>query len=155
MSKHLRNTSSVFFLHYRGLTLPHHTFDRTQTERCQQTPQQKRAGSSYDRSSSILLRDDHIVLLAIDALLALHTSFKKWRNRRRTLQALAELDDRQLRDIGLERGDYESYCALSDDDAPLGRLSKAPSEQGVSFEQTRQTNGFLRSDRAHEVRIKM
>jgi hypothetical protein len=26
------------------------------------------------------LRDDHIVLLAIDALLALHASFKKWRD---------------------------------------------------------------------------
>ena len=49
---------------------------------------------------SVLLRDDHIVLLAIDALLALHASFKKWRKYRRTLRALADLDERQLRDIG-------------------------------------------------------
>ena len=32
-----------------------------------------------------------------------------------TLQALADLDDRQLRDIGLARDDYKSYCALGDD----------------------------------------
>jgi hypothetical protein len=51
----------------------------------------------------VLLRDDHIVLLAIDALLGLHASFKKWRNHQRTLRALAELDERQLRDIGLTR----------------------------------------------------
>ena len=49
---------------------------------------------------SVLLRDDHIILLAIDALLALHASFKKWRKYRRTLRALAGLDERQLRDIG-------------------------------------------------------
>lgn len=42
---------------------------------------------------SVLLRDDHIVLLAIDALLALHASFKKWRKYRRTLRALADLDE--------------------------------------------------------------
>jgi hypothetical protein len=50
-----------------------------------------------------LLRDDHLVLLAIDAVLALHASVKRWQNRRRTLQALADLDERQLRDIGLTR----------------------------------------------------
>ena len=50
-----------------------------------------------------MLRDDHIVLLAIDALRALHGSFKQWLNRRRTLRALADLDERQLRDIGLAR----------------------------------------------------
>ena len=52
-------------------------------------------------SKSVLLRDDHIVLFAIDCLLALHARFKNWRHRRQTLRALAQLDDRQLRDIGL------------------------------------------------------
>jgi uncharacterized protein YjiS (DUF1127 family) len=59
-----------------------------------------------------LLRDNHIVLLAIDALLALHTSFKKWRSRRRTLRALADLDERQLRDIGFTRDDALYGAAL-------------------------------------------
>jgi hypothetical protein len=51
----------------------------------------------------VLLRDDHIVLLAIDCLLALHASFENWRHRRQTLRLLAELDEHQLRDIGLTR----------------------------------------------------
>ena len=54
-------------------------------------------------ASSVLLRDDHIVLLAIDALLALHASFKKWRNYRRTLRVLAVLDETQLSNLS-ERG---------------------------------------------------
>lgn len=49
----------------------------------------------------VLLRDDHVVLFAIDCLLALHAGVKKWRSRRRTLRALAQLDERQLHDIGL------------------------------------------------------
>lgn len=60
-------------------------------------------GRAAYKAPSILLRDDHIVLLAIDALLALHASLKRWRKRRRTLRALADLDERQLRDIGLTR----------------------------------------------------
>jgi uncharacterized protein YjiS (DUF1127 family) len=54
---------------------------------------------------NVPLRDDHIALLAMDAVLAFHASFKKWRSRRRTLRALADLDERQLRDIGLTRDD--------------------------------------------------
>jgi uncharacterized protein DUF1127 len=50
------------------------------------------------------LRDDHIVLLAIDCLLALHAKFENWRRQRRTLRALAQLDEHQLRDVGLTRG---------------------------------------------------
>ena len=49
------------------------------------------------------LRDGHIVLLAIDVLVTLHAAFRKWRHRRRTLRALDELDEHQLRDIGLKR----------------------------------------------------
>lgn len=102
----------------------------------------KEVGKNYNSSatrdaSSALLRDDHIVLLAIDALLALHASFKKWRKRRRTLQALADLDERQLRDIGLTRdevlletspklvGHHNCYRALSGlDEKQLSDLSE-------------------------------
>ena len=62
------------------------------------------------------LRDDHLVLLTINRLLALHAAFKRWRKRRKTLQALADLDERQLRDIGLTRDQvhYEPLAELED-----------------------------------------
>src|SRR5262249_30668787 len=65
------------------------------------------------------LRDGHLVLLAVDGLVALQASFKKWRNHRRTLRALADLDERQLRDIGLTReiallGHQTDYPALAE-----------------------------------------
>lgn len=50
------------------------------------------------------LRDDHLVLIAIDAVLALHGAVQQCLERRRTRHALAELDDRLLRDIGVSRG---------------------------------------------------
>ena len=58
------------------------------------------------------LRDDHLVVVTIDRLLALQAAFKRWRKRRKTLRALADLDDRQLRDIGLTRDDrhYRRAC---------------------------------------------
>ena len=112
MSKQLRSTPSVF-VQYEDFNPAERTKIRVQS--CGKTLEQNRGGPSRDHNSSVLLRDDHIVLLAIDALLALHASFEKWRHRRRTLQALADLDDRQLRDIGLARDDYKSYCALGDD----------------------------------------
>src|SRR5262245_59996704 len=60
------------------------------------------------------LRDDHLVLLTIDRLLALHAAFKRWHKRRKTLRALADLDVRQLRDVGLTRdqGHYEPLAEL-------------------------------------------
>jgi uncharacterized protein YjiS (DUF1127 family) len=64
---------------------------------------QNSGGSGTRKNASALLRDDHIALLVMDAVLAFHASFKKWRSRRRTLRALADLDERQLRDIGLTR----------------------------------------------------
>jgi hypothetical protein len=116
MSKHLR-TVPIVFLHYHGLTLPERTADRTQLEGGQAELQQKRDGSCQHQASFVLLSDDHVVLLAIDALLALHASFKKWRSLRRTLLALGDLDERQLRDIGLTRdGDQYSSLAGSDED---------------------------------------
>jgi uncharacterized protein YjiS (DUF1127 family) len=62
------------------------------------------------------LRDDHLVLLTIDRLLALHAAFKRWRKRSKTLHALAELDDRQLRDIGLTRDDWHYHALAGHDD---------------------------------------
>jgi Domain of unknown function (DUF1127) len=68
------------------------------------------------KSSPGPLREGHIVLLAVDVLVTLHASFRKWRNHRRTLRALADLDDRQLRDIGLTRDEAlhgKSYRTLT------------------------------------------
>jgi uncharacterized protein YjiS (DUF1127 family) len=64
------------------------------------------------KSSPGLLREGHIVFLAVDVLVALHASFRKWRNHRRTLRALADLDEHQLRDIGLTRGEALSDTAF-------------------------------------------
>jgi uncharacterized protein YjiS (DUF1127 family) len=93
--------------------------------------------STSPKTSSVLLRDDHIILLAIDGLLALHALFKKWRSRRRTLKELANLDERELRDIGLTRdeafsktpfellGRNTTYWTLADlDDQPSSGETK-------------------------------
>jgi uncharacterized protein YjiS (DUF1127 family) len=61
------------------------------------------AENTVCRQSPPSPRDRHIILLAADWLVALRASLKQWRNHRRTLQALAELDEHQLRDIGLTR----------------------------------------------------
>lgn len=58
-----------------------------------------------NNNRSAALRDDHLILAVIDGLVCLHASLKRWRSRRRTLRALADLDERQLRDIGLMRND--------------------------------------------------
>jgi uncharacterized protein YjiS (DUF1127 family) len=63
------------------------------------------------KASSAQLREDHIVLLAIDAVLAAHAAVRRWLKLRRTRRALAELDDRQLRDIGITRS--EAMCESS------------------------------------------
>lgn len=102
-----------------------------------QPTKQNDASTVDPRISAYLLKDDHLVLLAIDGLLALHARFKAWRARRRTLKALADLDERQLRDIGLSREDmlfagsvrlprrYESYRALAElDESELSNLSE-------------------------------
>jgi|SRR4029450_6408203 uncharacterized protein YjiS (DUF1127 family) len=59
------------------------------------------------------LRDSHIVLYAVEASITLYASLKEWRNRRRTLRSLADLEEHQLRDIGLTR-DETGYHALND-----------------------------------------
>lgn len=69
--------------------------------------------SAVPNGSPAPLRDGHIVLLAVDVLVALHASFKKWRKYRRTLRALDDLDEHQLRDIGLTL-DENGYRALGE-----------------------------------------
>jgi uncharacterized protein YjiS (DUF1127 family) len=69
---------------------------------------------SLKSPASSILRDDHLVLLTIDRLLALHAVFNRWWKRRKTLHALAELDDRQLRDIGLTRDDWHTLASHED-----------------------------------------
>ncbi len=64
---------------------------------------QKQKRKEPRKTEAVLLREDHIVLLAIDGLLALHAALKRYLLRRRTRQILATLDDRQLKDIGLTR----------------------------------------------------
>lgn len=68
---------------------------------------------STSRKKPAPLRDSHIVMYAVDALVALYASFKKWRNRRLTVRALADLNEHQLRDIGLTR-DETGYRALDE-----------------------------------------
>ena len=73
------------------------------------TPDIRKAGKQRPKrkdpreTKAALLRDDHIVLLAIDGLLALHAAMKRYFSQRRTRKILSALDDRQLRDIGLTR----------------------------------------------------
>jgi len=62
-------------------------------------------------SGPVLLRDDHIVLLAIDGLLTLHAAAKRYFAGRRTRRILSALDDRQLRDIGLTRDEISCTAA--------------------------------------------
>jgi uncharacterized protein YjiS (DUF1127 family) len=60
---------------------------------------------SFDLQKNAAFRDSHIVISVVEALAAFYVSFRRWRGRRRTRKALAELDERQLHDIGLTRGD--------------------------------------------------
>ena len=86
------------------------------------TTDYKSAGSE---NRPVLLRNDHVVLWAIDALLALHTALVRWRSRRRTFRALAGLDEKQRRDVGLTRGCHQSYRALAElDDTQFCHLSE-------------------------------
>ena len=51
-----------------------------------------------------LSQGNHVLLLVVDAIVAVHSAFGRWLSRRRTRRTLANLDDHQLRDIGLTRG---------------------------------------------------
>ena len=95
MSTLFRSPPAIFVKH-ENLPLPGATTFTTPTERPRPRPEP-------GCKSAPVLRDDHIVSLLIDALVTLHLSFKKWRTHRRTLKALAGLDERQLHDIGITR----------------------------------------------------
>ena len=81
-----------------------------------EAPKRKHGTSALWGHPPAPLRDGHVVLLAVDVLVALHASFKRWRNYRRTLRVLADLDEDQLHDIGLTREEallgHQSYRAL-------------------------------------------
>src|SRR4029078_4389827 len=64
--------------------------------------------SAGNENRSAPLRNDHVILWAIDGLLALHAVLVRWRSRRRTFRALADLDEEQLRDVGLTRSHHKS-----------------------------------------------
>ena len=55
------------------------------------------------QTGPVLLRDDHILLLLMDAGLAVYSTVRRWWERRRTRRALADLDEHQLRDIAVTR----------------------------------------------------
>jgi len=81
--------------------------------------------SAGNENRSAPLRNDHVILWAIDGLLALHAVLVRWRSRRRTFRALADLDEEQLRDVGLTRSHHKSYRALAElDDTQLCHLSE-------------------------------
>jgi uncharacterized protein YjiS (DUF1127 family) len=104
------------FVRYEDLEFGKVSTTTTRLESGREKREQNCNGSAGRDASSVLLRDDHIVLLAIDALLALHAALKKWRKHRRTLRALADLDEHQLRDIGITRDDkcYRRLAELDD-----------------------------------------
>ena len=56
-----------------------------------------------DKAEPGQLRQDHILLLVMDALLAGYAAVRHWWERWQTRQVLAELNEQQLRDIGVTR----------------------------------------------------
>ena len=103
--------------------------------------------SSYELKRNAAFRGSRI-LAAVDTVAALYVSFRQWRGRRRTHKALADLNDRQLHDIGLERDDavfepvawwrprrmtYRALAELADADArhlsEAGRLMRREAMQ--------------------------
>jgi len=122
MSTLIKSLPSTF-TKYEDLTLPDGRDFTAPAETSQEKLEQNRRVLANRSASSVLLRDDHIVLWAIDGLLALHAAFKKWRQRKRTVRALADLDERQLRDIGLTR-EQTHYHALAElDDVRSERIN--------------------------------
>jgi len=99
---------------------PHNFVRRDDIRFCSAQHAESKGKRIFDRSllhkEPAPLRGGHIVLYAVDALVTLHASFKRWRNRRLTLRALADLNEHQLRDIGLAR-DETGYRPLEEADA--------------------------------------
>jgi uncharacterized protein YjiS (DUF1127 family) len=88
----------------------------------------------------------HALTCMLDAALGFCVSFKSWWHRRRTLRALADLDDRLLRDIGITRGEtrpwwlsdrsYRALAALDDTElihlSDIGRRARRDARHGGS-----------------------
>jgi uncharacterized protein YjiS (DUF1127 family) len=86
------------------------------------------------QAEQVLLRDDHIVLLAVDRLLAAQAAVRRWFTRWRTRQLLAALDREQLRDIGITRTDIASWggrlgAILASQDMQLRALADLRDDQ--------------------------
>ena len=79
---------------------------------CKSTTQSKTPRGHSGQADPRLLREDHILCLIMDAGLAVHAAVKRQFARRRNRQALAGLDDHQLRDIGVSRAEalHQGQC---------------------------------------------
>lgn len=119
----LFKTPPSIFTRYEIPRLPDGRAVTAPAEAGQQKLEQNCRVSANREAASVQLRDDHIVLLAIDGLLALHAAFKKWRQHKRTMRALADLDERQLRDIGLTREQTHYHVFDELDDARSERIN--------------------------------
>ena len=105
--------------------------------------------SAGGKNRSILLRSDHLVLWALEGLLAFHAALKRWRSRQRTFRALGELDEEQLRDVGLMRGHHKSYQALAElDETQLCHLS----ERGLRTRREVRRKSLVKPMRPHGAR---
>jgi uncharacterized protein YjiS (DUF1127 family) len=76
-----------------------------------------------------LLREDHVLCLIIDALLAVHGAAKRLLKRRRSRELLAALDEHQLSDIGLTDADVSNESAISR--AVVARRNQVGSVRGA------------------------
>ena len=72
-------------------------------------------GATPNKPDPRLLREDHILCLIMDAGLAIQAAVKRQLARRRARRALADLDEHQLRDIGVSRAEalHEGRCERS------------------------------------------
>ena len=79
---------------------------------CKTKTQSATPGGHPGKADPRLLREDHILCLIMDAGLAVHAAVKRQFARRRNRQALAGLDEHQLRDIGVSRAEalHEGKC---------------------------------------------
>ena len=79
---------------------------------CKSTTKNTTMGATPNQADPRLLREDHILCLIMDAGLAIQAAVQRRLARRRARQALAGLDEHQLRDIGISRAEalHEGKC---------------------------------------------